>query len=335
MRRLMQRGLRPFVLRLYDELDTLVAARSHGGGVHAGHAQGAGSPHGIGGPHGPHGIEGGALDEWLDALGGRRARSLIPTLRRRLAGFALEHAGLSNRLVDAIAPRLSGGCLLVVGVEGDRALADGEWRAVERELLAAGGRDLGPGPGERWLRDRYAISFNMSKAFHTGAFVDTMEVATTWERLMDLYTAVRQAVAPHAFVMAHFSHAYPDGCSIYFTFAAAAGDPADRARAEHRYDAIWRAGLSAATAAGATLSHHHGIGVLKAAFMPEEHGDAMRVFEGLKDVFDPHRIMNPGKLGLAAEVGAGSGAIGEGIMNPGKLGLAAEAPSRGDGGDDR
>jgi alkyldihydroxyacetonephosphate synthase len=101
--------------------------------------------------------------------------------------------------------------------------------------------------------------------------------------------------------MAHFSHAYPDGCSIYFTFTAAVPPgPADaeRAAAEKRYDQIWRSGLSAATGAGATISHHHGVGLLKAPFMGDEHGASMEVFRAVKRVLDPHGVMNPGKLGL-------------------------------------
>ena len=128
-----------------------------------------------------------------------------------------------------------------------------------------------------------------------GAFVDTMEVATTWDRLLELYTAVRQAVSPLAFIMAHFSHAYADGCSIYFTFAARGTSRGD---AERKYDAIWRAGLSAAARVGATISHHHGVGLSKAPFMPEEHGDAMQLYRALKDVVDPSNLMNPGKMGL-------------------------------------
>jgi alkyldihydroxyacetonephosphate synthase len=98
--------------------------------------------------------------------------------------------------------------------------------------------------------------------------------------------------------MAHFSHAYTDGCSIYFTFTAAVPG-GDRVQAERRYDQIWRAGLSAASGVGATISHHHGVGLLKAPFMPDEHGASMEVFRALKRTLDPHGILNPGKLGLA------------------------------------
>jgi len=287
IRRVMQRGLRPAVVRLYDALDTFWHLR--GGKERAAPAlatDGEGAP------------DGSLYGRLLAALGVGDVPGLKHRSRARALAALLERPRLLNRLVDRVGPRLGAGCLLVVGCEGDRALAEAEARATFRELQAAGGEDLGPGPGERWLAHRYDVSFGLSKVFHAGAFADTMEVAVSWDRLLDLYAAVREAVGEHAFVMAHFSHAYPDGCSIYFTFAAAAGGDDARAAAERRYDAIWRAGLSAATRVGATISHHHGVGLSKAAFMPEEHGEAMRIFRALKDVFDPHGILNPGKLGV-------------------------------------
>src|SRR2546429_490115 len=90
-------------------------------------------------------------------------------------------------------------------------------------------------------------TLSIATCIDNGAFVDTMEVATTWDRLLDLYHAVRAAMARYAVVMAHFSHAYADGCSIYFTFIGAGRSRPD---AQRRYDAIWRAGLSAALEAG-------------------------------------------------------------------------------------
>jgi alkyldihydroxyacetonephosphate synthase len=96
-------------------------------------------------------------------------------------------------------------------------------------------------------------------------------------------------------VMAHFSHAYPEGCSIYFTFTG--GSPSRR-EAERIYDACWHEGLHAALSASGTVSHHHGIGLSKAGFMKEHHGAMMAMLQALKRVLDPAGIMNPGKLGL-------------------------------------
>jgi len=106
---------------------------------------------------------------------------------------------------------------------------------------------------------------------------------------------VRAAVGRHAFIMAHFSHAYPEGCSIYFTFVAAGRD---RAEAERRYDTIWRAGIQATLAAGGVLSHHHGIGMSKQRYLPDELGMGMELYRSLKRVLDPSGILNPGKMGL-------------------------------------
>ena len=152
---------------------------------------------------------------------------------------------------------------------------------------------MGAGPGEHWLANRYSVSFKQSRLYQAGAFVDTMEVSTTWDRLEALYEEVRRAVAPHAFIMAHFSHAYREGCSIYFTFAASRSGSD---RAELHYERIWQSALGAVHKVGASASHHHGVGLLKRDAMVEEHGNMLRVWRVLKDALDPKGIMNPGKL---------------------------------------
>jgi alkyldihydroxyacetonephosphate synthase len=270
IRRLLQKGLRPCVVRLYDELDSF---------LHRSEKE-------------EHPVENAGLEQFVASLG---PKSTISQWKKHAISAALSRPSLVNRVAGALLPYAQSGCLLIVGFEGESSLVEAEVRAATAELERAGGRDLGPGPGERWLKHRYSVSFRMSKVFDAGAFVDTMEVATSWDRLMELYRAVRQAISPLAFIMAHFSHAYVDGCSIYFTFAARGNSRWD---AERKYDEIWRAGLAAAHQAGATISHHHGVGLSKAPFMPEEHGEAMTIYRGLKDVFDPANIMNPGKMGL-------------------------------------
>jgi alkyldihydroxyacetonephosphate synthase len=274
IRRLLQRNLRPACVRLYDELDSFLhrGEKEHQGGA----------------------PESSALEQYLSLLT-PTGKSVIGEWKKRAVALALTRPELVNRLASTVLPYAQQGCLLVVGFEGERGLTEAEARAASAELERAGGRDLGEGPGLRWLEHRYAVSFRMQKVFDAGAFVDTMEVATSWDKLLELYRAVREAVSPLAFIMAHFSHAYVDGCSIYFTFAARGNGAAD---AERKYDDIWRAGLAAVTKVGATISHHHGVGLSKAPFMPAEHGAGMEIYRALKDTLDPYGIMNPGKMGL-------------------------------------
>jgi alkyldihydroxyacetonephosphate synthase len=316
IRRVMQRGLRPAVVRLYDELDTFI----HGfGDDHPEEIDdsadrrgpipepGDGAlPH-LGGGDGDGERPGGVIGRMVGLLGSRErgrtlsARNLRRSLRQEAMATALSHPRLLNGLAGSLVEKVTRkGCRLIVGIEGARIRTEVEANLVIGELERAGARNMGEDPGREWLAHRYSVSYKMSPVFRDGAFVDTMEVASTWERLLDMYDAVRAAIGRHAMVMAHFSHAYPEGCSIYFTFA---GHANNRRASEKLYDTIWREGLAATTRVGGTISHHHGVGLLKAAHMTAEHREAMSILRALKQTMDPDNIMNPGKLGLPADLG--------------------------------
>jgi len=47
---------------------------------------------------------------------------------------------------------------------------------------------------------------------------------------------------------------------------------------------------------GATVSHHHGVGLMKREFTTLEYKGGDRIFYSLKEVFDPEGVMNPGKV---------------------------------------
>ncbi|MBT8491415.1 MAG: FAD-binding oxidoreductase [Deltaproteobacteria bacterium] len=294
IRRVMQRGLRPAVVRLYDEVDTLFNAISiFKSGDEDEHDRDRFAPI----PDEGDGALPRLPQHWDED--GKSWSSGLAGLRKKAMGLALGQPKLLNSFADSVAQRVSRrGCKMIIGLEGSRIRTEVESRLAFSELEHAGGRDVGEEPGRDWFEHRYAVSYKMSKVFREGAFVDTMEVASTWERLLDLYHAVREAIGRHAVVMAHFSHAYPDGCSIYFTFAARGEDKSD---SERIYDAIWRDGLGACSRVGGTISHHHGVGLLKGRYMAAEHRESMRILAALKSTLDPEDIMNPGKLGLAVK----------------------------------
>lgn len=50
---------------------------------------------------------------------------------------------------------------------------------------------------------------------------------------------------------------------------------------------------------GGSIEYVHGVGVRLRHLMARELGNGMQALHALKDAFDPERIMNPGKLGLA------------------------------------
>jgi D-lactate dehydrogenase (cytochrome) len=72
-------------------------------------------------------------------------------------------------------------------------------------------------------------------------------------------------------------------------------DPSDAAalvRAEGLYERI----VDDALARGGTCTGEHGVGLGKVRYLEREHGDLLPLMRGIKQVFDPNGIMNPGKV---------------------------------------
>jgi alkyldihydroxyacetonephosphate synthase len=266
MRAIFQGGLRPAVARLYDPFDAMLARHS---------------------------------PERQAARAGQQTPGLGGAAMRRL----LRHPEALNKLLHSdVLARAFGGAMLVVVFEAADSAAPARGVTAARSIAeSAHGRWLGEAPARRWLENRYSVSYRQAPLFVKGAFVDTMEVAARWSRLGDLYEGVRRALGPSVLVMAHFSHAYPDGCCIYFSFAGSAhakfaqGGRWDEA-CEATYDRAWRDALAAATEAGGTLAHHHGVGRSKAPRLPAELGTGVEVVRALMRAFDPAGILNPGNL---------------------------------------
>jgi alkyldihydroxyacetonephosphate synthase len=267
MREMFQSGLRPAVARLYDVFDSFIAKM--GKVRHKKRGEGEARHSSEKTAHGP-------------GLGAKVLRTLLHRAPRTL-----------NKLVDLAPSDLLGGATLILVFEGVEAFGKEDLSRARAIVGKHGARDLGEEPARHWFAHRYSVSYRQAPVFMSGAFSDTMEVAAPWSRLGDLYDAVRDALGRSVFVMAHLSHAYPDGCSIYFTFAGSAPTPAAM---EATYDATWRAGLDAAIGAGGTLSHHHGVGRSKAPRLGAELGLGVDVVHALRGVLDPRGVMNPGNL---------------------------------------
>jgi alkyldihydroxyacetonephosphate synthase len=192
-----------------------------------------------------------------------------------------------------------GGCLAIVGFEGDEDDIERRRLHTSALLRAGGGVALGQRPGAAWRRGRYAGPYLRDGLMDNGAFVETLETATVWGNLPVLYAAVQDALrralserGTPPLVMCHVSHLYPSGASLYYTFIARQQDePLEQ----------WRAAKSAAcdaiVANGGTITHHHAIGRDHAPWMKAEVGEmGIELIRAAKERLDPAGIMNPGKL---------------------------------------
>jgi alkyldihydroxyacetonephosphate synthase len=192
-----------------------------------------------------------------------------------------------------------GGCLAIAGFEGEEEDVERRRLRAGALLRAGGGVRLGRGPGEAWLRSRYAGPYLRDELLDRGLLIETLETAASWSGLEALYCAVRDALrrsltdaGTPPVIMCHVSHLYRSGASLYFTFLARQSDaPLDQ----------WRAAKSAASeaivATGGTITHHHAVGRDHAAWMPAEVGEVgLDLIRAAKQRLDPAGVMNPGKL---------------------------------------
>ncbi len=186
--------------------------------------------------------------------------------------------------------------LLVLAFDGSRRMVELEEDITLETCLRFGAVDLGREPAEHWEQNRFDASWLTGRVAMPGGIADAIEVAHVWGRLEETYDRMVEAVRPHmSEVFGHVSHVYPQGASLYVICRAL---EADDDAAERAYVDGWQAAMRACLEAGATISHHHGIGLQRAPWMRAEHGTGLDALRRIKRALDPAGIMNPGKLGL-------------------------------------
>jgi alkyldihydroxyacetonephosphate synthase len=210
--------------------------------------------------------------------------------------------GITGKLLEGYLGlrRRRGGCLIVVGIEGEEESVARRRALTVRRLRAGGAVYLGQAPGRSWQRSRFEGGYLRDSLLDLGALVETLETSQTWSRLGELHAAVGSAIrdalstqGTPGLAFCHLSHAYADGASLYFTFVA---------RARHgeeieQWRSVKRAASEAIVAGGGTISHHHGVGADHVPYMEAEIGrTGLELLRSVKERLDPSGIMNPGKL---------------------------------------
>jgi alkyldihydroxyacetonephosphate synthase len=249
----------------------------------------------------------------IEAIRSMMQKEIVPNIVRlsdpneTKASMALASSGGSS-LVERIGTwylRRSGyfgdeSVVMILGFEGSP-----EWVKFERKRAldtcrSFGGFSVGSGVGGTWFKERFELPYLRDKLLGMQVLVDTLETATTWSRLralhsqiMTAFTEAFQELRVPGYAMAHISHEYTTGASLYFTFMAK--------QLVGREEEEWRLIKSKVTdrivAAGGSLSHHHGIGIEHAQWMQPYYGPlGIRILKAVKRELDPNAIMNPKKL---------------------------------------
>jgi len=217
-------------------------------------------------------------------------KGFIPSVTRKIGLWLLQQLGYKT-------PQA---CLMIVGAGGEPAVAKAERQAALRACKRNSAFKLGSGVGRTWLNERFELPYLRDVLLDHCILVDTLETATTWDKLEKLHAAIKESIenavaeiGVNGLAFAHVSHAYQDGASIYFTFVA----PQVKGREKEQWLRIKKAATDCIMQNGGTLSHHHGIGKDHAPWIKQELGPkGIALLKAMKQQLDPKGIMNPGKL---------------------------------------
>jgi alkyldihydroxyacetonephosphate synthase len=187
---------------------------------------------------------------------------------------------------------IEGKTLLLFVLEGDAKLTDLETKVIDEECRKEGSFS-GEEPVKHWLKTRFDVHL-VAEMIKAGAMIDTIEIASTWDKAPELYhTTIESLHAVDGTVHAsgHFSHFYQDGACLYLTFGGFPNSP------DEYYWQAWGAVMETTLKLGGTISHHHGVGLVRARWIREELGEYLEILKKIKNAIDPLKIFNPGKLG--------------------------------------
>jgi FAD/FMN-containing dehydrogenase/Fe-S oxidoreductase len=116
------------------------------------------------------------------------------------------------------------------------------------------------------------------------------DIAVPPEALHEFLVAAQNVFKAHQVTASLYSHAAAG--QIHLRPFLPPPTQADAGRIEEiacdLYEAVF--------AVGGTISGEHAAGLSRTAFIPDQYGPLYDVFRELKNIFDPHNLMNPGKI---------------------------------------
>jgi alkyldihydroxyacetonephosphate synthase len=181
--------------------------------------------------------------------------------------------------------------LILILEEYSKPLLEAKVSEIGRIISRYGGREAGEDYVEKWLEKRFDVISELKKlVVPMGLWFETIETAATWSNLIKIHSKFKEIKKVRGVyaVLAHASHFYEVGACLYFTLTYEAD--------EKVYWDIWREAMRVVLENGGTISHHHGIGLLRREWIFSEIGPSLDYLRRIKSALDPRKLSNPGKF---------------------------------------
>ncbi|HSK72805.1 MAG TPA: FAD-linked oxidase C-terminal domain-containing protein [Pyrinomonadaceae bacterium] len=184
------------------------------------------------------------------------------------------------------------GAILLVAVDGSREQVEKDARTIEKIIKENGGFDVlrakSKEEEDRLWDVRRAISPSLMKF---GTLKINEDVVVPRSRVPELVARIEEIGRKHNTFVANFGHA-GDG-NIHVNFLCDRDNPESIARARQCVKETFALSVEL----GGSISGEHGIGYVKAAYLDMAiDAPTLEIMKGIKQVFDPNGILNPGKM---------------------------------------
>ena len=241
----------------------------------------------------------------VDNLQFRFGLALKPTSQGMLADLKSKAERFFVTTVKGFEPGKMVACTLVF--EGTSAEVEQQQRDLYRIAARHGGMKAGAENGRRGYQLTFSIAYIRDFLMNYYIIAESFETSVPWShalalcenvkrRLVDEYQ--RRGLPGKPFVSARVTQIYPTGVCIYFYFGFYyKGIP----NPQEVYLELENMARDEILKSGGSLSHHHGVGKLRRAFLPRIMSEtAIRWKHELKKSLDPANIFGAGNQGLDA-----------------------------------
>ncbi len=182
--------------------------------------------------------------------------------------------------------------ILIIELDGDKPGVESQKETVMDICKSNGAFELRTTIDEDERDDIWDFRRDISPALYTIARTKINEdICVPRSAMPEMFRRIKEVGEKYDLMIANFGHA-GDG-NVHVNVLVEEETPEKLEIAHKAIDEIMRATIEL----GGTLSGEHGIGITKAPFLKYEIGEKeMELMRSLKRVFDPHNILNPGKI---------------------------------------
>jgi len=210
-------------------------------------------------------------------------KTTLQALALRLKGVSMETASAATLLF-----------------EGSRDEVAFQQKLLAQLVARAGGMWGGATSGEAGYALTFAIAYLRDFGLDYRILSESLETMAPWSSVAKVWPAVVAAVrAEHRalrlpgqpFMSCRMTQLYDEGAVLYMYLAVSTAGLATE-RCLEAFERLEHAARGAVLAAGGCLSHHHGIGKLRAPLLQESQSPELTaVLQGLKAAVDPSNIL--------------------------------------------